>query len=184
MWDGHFSLIKPRQQPVELPSSDSLWKHPSTYQGRPRARDFEKQEIDQSIAMYATEAAQTEWVEPIVFIHRKDGVLWFFVNYQKLLAVTFQYGIRTKSRERGTYWLVWEHCDFSRLGAIYRYWQVVFAKGHCYKMVFRYSQGRYQFLYIPSALKNAPCTFLAKVSRKWSLPSKYPSTNKFLPYSR
>lgn len=65
---------------------DSRLIQSASYHTSPKAREFEKQEIDQVLAMDVIEPTQTEWALPIDFVEMKDRKLRFYAFYRKLNA--------------------------------------------------------------------------------------------------
>lgn len=61
--------------------------HSALYRVGPKARQFEKNEIDKMFSERVVEAAQSEWAAPIVFEQKKYGSLHFCVDYRNLNAV-------------------------------------------------------------------------------------------------
>lgn len=52
-----------------------------------KARDFEKDEIDNIIPINVVELAQTEWASPVVFAPTKGKTLRLCLDYRKLEAI-------------------------------------------------------------------------------------------------
>lgn len=58
------------------------------YRADPKERVFKKEALDEVTKIGVTKPAYTEWDAPIFFAHRKDGILWFLVDYCKLNSVS------------------------------------------------------------------------------------------------
>lgn len=62
----------------------------STAYSGPKAREFEKGEIDKTLRMSVIEPAQPEWASPIVFERNENDLLRFCIDYRSLNAVTIK----------------------------------------------------------------------------------------------
>lgn len=58
-----------------------------SYRARAKAREFEKLQISQMLAVDVIQADQTEWTPQDVFLPKEDIELFFWVNYRKLNVV-------------------------------------------------------------------------------------------------
>ena len=77
MWDGQLGTITAAKHRIDLDPPDSIPIHSVPYRAGPKAREFEKQEIQKMLSMNVIEPAQSEWAAPIVFAPKKDGSLGF-----------------------------------------------------------------------------------------------------------
>lgn len=88
MWHEQLSQISIAKQRAKLSPSDAKSIHSAQYWAGPKARKFEKHEIDKMLSEGVLHPDQTKWAAPIVFAAKKDGTLGLFVDYRKLNAVT------------------------------------------------------------------------------------------------
>lgn len=81
MSDGRvqsISTVKPR---VHLDFLNTCPIHSASYRAGPTARDFERSEVNNMLAIKVIQPAQTEWEPPVVFVSKKDGTLCSWVDY-------------------------------------------------------------------------------------------------------
>lgn len=88
MWDGNFGLIMEAKYQITLVSWDKLPIRSAPYRTFPRAREYEKHEIEKMLEINVIEPGSTEGASPTVFVSTKDETLLFCVIYRKLNAVT------------------------------------------------------------------------------------------------
>lgn len=87
MWDVQFWSTKAVQYRIELEQSKYRPIYSALYRADPKAREFEKQEMERILHMNVIKPAQTEWATPIMYLPRNDGPLRFWITYRKLNAV-------------------------------------------------------------------------------------------------
>ena len=157
MWDGHLGRVSIAKHRIELqPGARPSYSAP--YRAGPKARDFEKSEIDKMLKAGVIEPAKTEWAAPIVFAPKKDGSLRFCVDYRRLNAETVRDSYPIPRMD--------ECIDslgdaqlFSTLDANSGYWQIEMAEEDKNKTAFTTHYGLFRYLRMPFGLKNAPATF-------------------------
>lgn len=88
MKDEQFCHVRAVRQRIKLPSLDERPIHSAPYRARHHSQRFEKHEIDEMLAMYVIEAAQTTKAASILFEPKKNRTFRFCVEYHKLSAVT------------------------------------------------------------------------------------------------
>ena len=157
MWSGQLGTISATEHRIEV-DRDSRPIYQQPYRAGPKARDFEKEEVDRMLAAGVIEPSSADWASPVVFVPKKYGTLRFCVDYMKLNAVT----------RRDSYPLprmdecidsLGEATIFSTLDCNSGYWQVKVADQDKDKTTFTCHSGLYRFLRMPFGLKNAPATF-------------------------
>lgn len=87
MSEGPLSWIEAGQHRIEISLEDTWPIHSALYQAGPKARKLKKDEIAEMLDLEVIEPAQNKWTSPIVFALKKDGTLWFCVDYRKLNSV-------------------------------------------------------------------------------------------------
>lgn len=81
MWDGYLGHIIVAVHRIELTPSDTRPIHLAPYRAGPKARNFEKTEIDNMSWMGLIEPAPAERASPIVLVVKQDGSLHLCVDY-------------------------------------------------------------------------------------------------------
>lgn len=154
MWNGHLGQTKVAKPQIELMSSSKKTVYSVPHRADSHALEFEKHEINELLVMDVIEATQTEWAPPDVFVPKKDGTLWFCVDYEKFSKVTI----------RGSYPI--HHMDecidsfadekmFSTMDPSSTYWHVEVADEDGDKIGFATHQGPFRFTPMAFDLKNA-----------------------------
>lgn len=88
IWNGCFRRIILTKHRVDLERFNQHSIHSITYHAKPKARKFEKEEVEYILAKIVIMLAQIEWAAPIAFALQKDGPLHSCVDYRKLNAGT------------------------------------------------------------------------------------------------
>ena len=110
------------------------------------------------------QASNSPWASPVVLVRKRDGSLWFCIDYRDLNSVT----------KADTFPLprVDELLDqlgrskyFSTLDLASGYWQVPVHPASREKTAFITHQGLYEFQVMPFGLKNAPAMFQRLMQR-------------------
>ena len=157
MWSGRLGTINATKHHINVdPSAQPIYQQP--YRAGPKAREFEKQEIDRMLAEKVIEPSDAEWASPVVFVPKKDGTLRFCVDYRKLNAVTKRDSYPIPRMDECIDSLG-EATIFTTLDCNDGYWQVPVADADKDKTTFTSHSGLYRFLRMPFGLKNAPATF-------------------------
>ena len=98
------------------------------------------------------------WASLVVLVKRKDGSIWFYVDYRKLNLVTHKDAYLlphiddTLQSLSGSTW-------FSTIDLLSGYWQVDIAEDDKEKTAFITHDGLFEFNVMPFGLCNAPATF-------------------------
>ncbi len=106
---------------------------------------------------------------PILFVHKKDGMLKMCVDYKALnrAMVKNQYPL---PRINDLFYRLSGAKVFSKIDLRSRYYQIRVAEGDEEKTVCRTRYGSYEFLVMPFGLTNAPatfCTLMNDIFREW-----------------
>lgn len=75
-----FGGIEMAKNPIEMTASDVRSINSTPYHAGPKARKFEKAEIDKVLCMKVVEPVQAEWASLIVFVSKIDGSLRFCIK--------------------------------------------------------------------------------------------------------
>lgn len=73
--DGQLGHIETATNRVQLDPPASRLIHSVPYRAGPKARDSEKNGIDNMLSMNVVEWPQTEWALPVLLTIKKDGTL-------------------------------------------------------------------------------------------------------------
>lgn len=133
-------LYKAVQHQIKLEKTENRPIQSILYDAGPKARELEKQEINQILAMDAIEYVKTEWASPIVFVPKEDGDLRLCVDFCKLNAVTIRDSYLIPRLEECTDSLG-DARILSILDASSGYWRVEIAKEDCDKTAFTFHHG-------------------------------------------
>ena len=87
MWDGHLVTVNATYHYIQIPPG-TIPSHQPPYRAGPTKREHEKSEVDKMLKMSVIEPSTSEWVAPVVFAPKKDGLLRFCIYYHHLNAVT------------------------------------------------------------------------------------------------
>lgn len=168
---GRITLAKPR---IKLFKSDTAPVSSAPYWAGPKTPKFEKAELDKMLAESAIEPAKTEWAA-LVLVLKKDEILWFWVDYRNLNAVTKR---ESYPKPRVEEWidLLGKATIFSTLDANNKCWQIEIDDGNKAKTAFKSHHSLHCFARKPFKLRNAPCIFqhsmvviLSSFKRKFAL---------------
>lgn len=88
MLEGHLGQTKQAQNRIKFSPEDMRPVQYAKYQAGPKGRGLENNEIAQMLELEVIEPVQTERTWPIIFSPKKDGLLWFCVDYRMLNAVS------------------------------------------------------------------------------------------------
>ena len=157
MWSGRLGKIGATKHRIELkPGARSIYQAPC--RAGPIAREKEKTEIDCMLRTGVIEPTSAGWASPVVLVPKKDGTMWFRVEYRKLNAVTVcdSYSL---PRMDECIESLGDATVFTTLDCNSRYWQVEIAEEDRDKTTFASHSGLYRFGRMPCRLKNAPATF-------------------------
>lgn len=180
MWIGHLVSIEAVQHRMELENFENLncrRIHLASYRAAQMAREFEEQEIDRVLAMYAIRPALTEWTSLRVFAPKKDCTPHICVDYRKLNTVTITDSYPIQCMDECID-LISDATIFSALNANSGYWQVEVevSEDDRYSTALTSHNGLFCCTRINLRLKIAPLTFqramevlLTKVKRKFAL---------------
>lgn len=92
--DGHLDHVAAATHRVELDPPETRLIHTASYPAGTKAKDFEKNEIDNILSLNVVEPFQTEPASPVVFALKKDKALQYCVEYRKHNAVDVQVSYR------------------------------------------------------------------------------------------
>ena len=102
--------------------------------------------------------SKSPWASPIVLVPKKDGSLWFCINYRKVNEVTHKDAYPIPRMDDALDSLAGSQC-FSTLDLKSGYWQVEVDKKHIEKTAFCTHEGLFEFNVLLFGLCNAPATF-------------------------
>lgn len=124
----------------------------------PQRRDSVQQLIGEMLEKGVVERSTSPWASPIVLVRKRDGTMWFCVDYRKVNSITRKdaYPLpridATLDTLAGSQW-------FSTLDLLSGYWQVEVEETDRQKTAFCTTEGLFQFRVMPFGLCNAPATF-------------------------
>lgn len=88
-WDDHFGRINIPKNPIEFKMGQGKPVEWSPYRAGPKAREFQKSEIDKILEMMVIGAAESDcWAAPIVFAPNIGGSFRFYVDYRTINVVS------------------------------------------------------------------------------------------------
>jgi len=128
-----------------------------------------KVQLEKLFAKGYIKPSKSPYGAPVLFVHKKDGMLRMCVDYKALnkAIMNNQYPLPRIDdlfdRLLGTK-------VFSRIDLCSGYYQIRIAKGDEEKTACRTRYGSYEFLVMPFGLTNAPttfCTFMNDIFQKW-----------------
>ena len=114
--------------------------------------------VEEMLNQGVVEASESPWASPIVLVQKKDGGVWFCIDYRKLNQIT-KLDEFPLPRIDDTLDLLASSCHFSAPDLASGYWQVVMDPDSKEKTAFTTYAGLYQFKKMPFGLVNAPATF-------------------------
>ena len=124
----------------------------------PAVRREEMAQVQQMLASDVIRPSNSPWAWLVVMVKKKDGILWFCVDFRQLNAATVKDAHplpRIDDLLDELHWARW----FSTLDLKIGYWQVPILEQDK-KTAFRTSSGQlYEFNQVPFGLCNAPSTF-------------------------
>ena len=87
MWSGDLGKIRATEHNINLkPNTIPLHQHP--YRAGPESHKVLEDHINLQLAADVIEPAQSEWDSPVQLAPKKDGTLWFCVEFGRLNALT------------------------------------------------------------------------------------------------
>ena len=118
------------------------------------------------------EPSDSPWASPVVLVTKKDGTMWFCVDYRRLNALTTKDAFPLP-RIDGSLRLLGNQQWFSTMDLASVYWQVAMSPEAKRKAAFVTNEGLFQFRVMPFGLCNAPATFERLMDRvlygmRWS----------------
>ena len=102
--------------------------------------------------------SKSTWASPIILVPKKDGSVWFCVDYRKANEITHKDAYLIPRIDDALDTLAESKC-FSTLDLNSGYWQVEVDKGHRENTAFCTHEGLFEFNVMPFGLCNAPATF-------------------------
>lgn len=152
MRDGHLRWIKAVQNRINFGKTDSQTIHSSAYDGRPKAWEFEKREIDWMLATDFIEPMQMKWASPIALVPKEDKNFRFCVHYCKLNSVKIcdYYSIPRMAKFIDS---LGDKTIFAILDGSSGYWQSEFAEKDLDKTAFTFHHGLFLFALMQLGLK-------------------------------
>ena len=131
----------------------------------PAVRREEITQVQQMLSSNVIRPLNSPWASPVVMVRKKDGSLWFCVDFRQLNAATIKDAHPLPRIDdlldalHGAKW-------FSTLDLKSGYWQVPIAEQDKEKIAFRTSSGQlFEFNQVPFGLCNAPATFSCLMDR-------------------
>ena len=131
----------------------------------PAVRREEMTQVQQMLSSNVIRPSNSPWASPVVMVRKKDGSLWFCVDFRQLNAATIKDAHPLPRIDdlldalHGAKW-------FSTLDLKSGYWQVPIAEQDKEKTAFRTSSGQlFEFNQVPFGLCNAPATFSRLMDR-------------------
>ena len=128
------------------------------YRAGPKAREFEKKEVERMLRDGIIEPSQSNWAAPVVLVPKKEGTLRFCVDYRRLNSVTVRDSYPLPRMDESIDSLG-EAKYFTTLDANAGYNQVKLAEKDRPKSAFVCHEGLYQYIRMPFGMTNAPATF-------------------------
>ena len=104
------------------------------------------------------------WGAPMLFVKKKDGTLWLYVDYRQLNKMT----VKNKyplPRIDGLFDQLKGASVFSKIGLQSGYHQLKIKDTDVHKTTFRTRYGHYEFLVMPFGLTNGPTAFMDLMNR-------------------
>lgn len=144
MWNRHLGRITGAKHSVHLDPLDAPPIHDTSYHSGTRQWQLEKIEAEQVIEFGADELSITKWASSIVFVHRKDESLRFYIDYRHLnaLPVRDSYLIQRMDEYRNCFR---KKSNFSTLDASSGYWRIVMDEKGVRKTAFVTHHGLYRY---------------------------------------
>lgn len=87
IWEGQLGKVTMEKHRIVLNPPDAPSVNSAPYCAGPKQREQKQDEVAQMEKFFLAEPPVLGWVSPIVFVHKKDGSLPFFVPYCRLNAV-------------------------------------------------------------------------------------------------
>lgn len=106
--------------------------HWAPYRAGWKARESDNFEFVKMLELKVVQPAETEWDVPIRFVLKREGLLWFCVDYRKSNAVTDRHAYPTARMDEFIAWFA-DPLIFSNLDAIGGYWQTKIEAADCDK---------------------------------------------------
>jgi len=128
-----------------------------------------KVQLEELLTKGYIKLSKSPYGAPVVFVHKKDGMLRICVDYRALnkVMVKNQYPL---PRIDDLFDQLLGAKVFSRIDLRSRYYQIQVAEGDEEKTTCRTRYGSYEFLVMPFRLTNAPatfCTLMNDIFREW-----------------
>ena len=131
----------------------------------PAVRREEMAQVQQMLSSGVIRPSNSPWASPVVMVKKKDGSLWFCVDFRQLNAATIKDAHPIPCIDdlfdalHGARW-------FTALDLKSGYWQVPIQEQDKEKTAFRTSSGQlFEFNQVPFGLFNAPATFSRLMDR-------------------
>ncbi|KAL5502557.1 hypothetical protein EMCRGX_G009353 [Ephydatia muelleri] len=138
----------------------------------PVARQHEVRKLlDEILQKDVIQPSASPWASPVVLVQKKDGTMWFCIDYRKLNAVTRKdaYPLpridETLEALGGSKW-------FSTLDLLSGYWQVEVSEQDRLKTAFSTREGLFEFKISREGISTDPSK--VDVVSKWSTPATVP----------
>jgi hypothetical protein len=117
-----------------------------------------KVQLEELLAKGYIKLNKSTYGAPVLFLHKKDGMLRMFVNYRTLNKVTMK-NRYPLSRIDDLFDQLLEVKVFNRIDLRSEHYQIQIAKGDEEKTTCHTRYGSYEFMVMPFGLTNAPTTF-------------------------
>jgi len=139
-------------------------------------RELLRQDLDHMLQAGVIKPSPSPWASPIVPLSKKDGSVWFCVDYRKLNQAA-KFDAYPMPRIEKLIDTVGPASVTSTLDLAKGYWQIPMAKDSKDKTVFTMPFGLFEFEVMPFALHNTPTTFQRMINHAlhdcWSFARAY-----------
>lgn len=167
IWDRYLGTIINATHRIGLTLPYIRQIHSAPHRTVPKARESEKEGIDQMLKEKVIDPAQTKWASSDIFLPKKNGILHFCVLYRMLKSVTVRYSFPLLWTNKCIQLSVNARVNLKLVvSSVYRHSKV--DKEDRKKIAFTHHYGLYRFIRMTIFLKNAARQRVGKGrSRTW-----------------